>query len=104
MEHTTGGKLISLTLETTPFVHFRGNSLNGASTSNDMCLRTGVENTTIIDNTLKGCGVGVFFDRTRYSYYHNQAQWGADGAIVQGNEFVDTVSQDIWFYFPYAMM
>ena len=84
------------------FVHFRGNSLNGASTSNDMCLRTGVENTTIIDNTLKGCGVGVFFDRTRYSYYHNQAQWGADGAIVQGNEFVDTVSQDIWFYFSYA--
>ena len=99
---TTSGKLISLTSETIQSLTSRGNSLNGATTSADMCLRTGVANTTIIDNTLKGCGVGVFFDRTRYSYYHNQAQWGADGAIVHGNEFIDTEAQDIWFYFSYA--
>ena len=82
--------------------HFRGNSLQGASTRVDECMNSGVANTTIIGNTVKGCGTGIQFTRTPYSYQHTQAQWGADGAIVHGNDFVDTEFLDIWFYFAYA--
>ena len=61
-------------------------------------MNTGVKNTVIKNNEVNNCAVGVFFERTAYSYYHSQSEWGADGAIVEDNTFHDGEYIDVWFY------
>ena len=52
-------------------------------------MNTGVRNTTIMNNVVNNCAVGVMFERTAYSTT-TRSEWGADGAIVEGNTFHDT--------------
>ncbi len=78
--------------------HFRDSDTTNGVYYQDMCMNTGVKNTVIMNNHVSNCAVGVFFQRTVYSYYHAQSEWGADGAIVEGNTFHDSEYLDVWFY------
>ena len=61
------------------------------------CLNAGGNNTTISNNVISNCGVGVSLRRTQFTYYHAQSFWGADDAIIEDNEFVDVGHVSIWF-------
>jgi len=77
--------------------HFRSTENTGSSAYQDMCMNAGGANTTIANNVVTGCGVGVFLTRTGFTYYHNQSYWGADDAVIHNNTFTDTSHIDIWF-------
>ena len=84
-------------IQNNSFTHFRQTGQQTSIAYQDMCLNAGGANTTILNNVMKNCGVGVFLTRTGFSYYHNQSYWGADDAVIAGNEFIGTESLDIWF-------
>jgi len=77
--------------------HFRTTGPQNSINYADMCLNAGGYNTTITDNTMTDCGVGVFLTRTGFSYYYQQASWGADDAVIENNTFINTESLGIWF-------
>ena len=77
--------------------HFRNTGGQQSVSNQDMCLNAGGANTTIYNNVLKNCGVGVYLIRTGFYYAHNQSYWGADDAVIADNEFINSETIDIWF-------
>ena len=84
-------------IQNNTFTHFRQTGQQTSIAYVDMCLNAGGANTTILNNVMKNCGVGVFLTRTGFYYSYNQSFWGADNAIIADNEFIGTESLDIWF-------
>ena len=84
-------------IQNNTFTHFRTMENTGSVAYQDMCLNAGGANTTIVNNVLKNCGVGVFLTRTNFYYQHLQAQWGADDAVIEDNVFINSETIDIWF-------
>ena len=84
-------------IQNNTLTHFRSTGAQQSVAWQDMCLNAGGANTTIYNNVLKNCGVGVMLMRTGFSYAHNQSYWGADDAIIANNEFIDSETIDIWF-------
>ena len=85
-------------IQNNTFTHFRTMPNTGSVAYQDMCVNAGGSNNTIIsNNVMKNCGVGIYLTRTGFSYYYNQTMWGADDAIIDGNEFINSETIDIWF-------
>ena len=82
-------------IQNNTFTHFRTMENTGSVAYQDMCLNAGGANTTIVNNVLKNCGVGVFLTRTNFYYQHLQAQWGADDAVIEDNVFINSETIDI---------
>ena len=87
-----------MNLQNNTITHFRTSDVSSGVYLQDMCVSTGVQNTTIMNNVFNNCAAGVFFERTAYSSYHASSYWGADGAIVEGNTFHNGNYLDVWFY------
>jgi len=84
-------------IQNNTFTHFRTMPNTGSVAFQDMCLNAGGANTTIINNVMKNCGVGVYLTRTGFYYSYNQSFWGADDAIIENNEFINSETIDVWF-------
>ena len=84
-------------IQNNTLTHFRSTGNQQSVSFQDMCLNAGGANTTIANNVLTNCGVGVYLTRTGFYYAHNQTYWGADDAVIENNEFVNSETIDIWF-------
>ena len=89
-------------IQNNTITHFRDSPTENGVYYEDICLNTGVQNTQVRNNVLKDCAVGVFFMRTVYSWSLASTYWGADDAIVENNQFIDSEYLDVWFYFAYT--
>ena len=69
----------------------------------EMCIvNSGIHEASIKGNTISGCPVGIMMRNIVYSYGFSQSVWGPDDSVISGNDFVDTGSLSIWFYFSYG--
>ena len=84
-------------IQNNTMTHFRTMPVTGSVAYQDMCLNAGGNNTTIANNVMTNCGVGVYLTRTGFSYAYTQSFWGADDAIIENNEFINSETIDIWF-------
>ena len=69
----------------------------------DMCIVVGgIHNASVSGNTISGCPVSIMVRNMAYTYYFNRNTWGADDSVISNNDFVDSGSLSIWFYFSYG--
>ena len=81
--------------------HFRESPVENGVYYEDVCMNTGVQDSIVRNNIVKDCAVGVFF-RTSYYSWSLPSYNGADGSIVENNEFIDSEYLDVWLYFASA--
>ena len=85
-------------IQNNTMTHFRNLPAQKSILLQDQCLNAGGNNTTILNNVLKNCAVDVSLRRTGFSYSYTQSFWGADDAIIENNQFINTESLGIWFH------
>ena len=91
------GKADFFNVQNNTLTHFRSTGAQQSISNQDMCLNAGGANTTIANNVLTNCGIGVYLTRTGFYYQHNSTYWGADDAVIENNEFINSETIDIWF-------
>ena len=69
----------------------------------EMCIvNSGIHDAVVTNNDITGCPIGVMIRNIVYTYYFTRSTWGPDDMMINGNNFTDTGTISLWFYFSYG--